>query len=48
VQQVVLNLVLDAVEAMGSVDAGARELVISIDAVPKVACASGCGTPARG
>jgi signal transduction histidine kinase len=34
VQQVVLNLVLNAVEAMGSVDAGARELVISIDAVP--------------
>jgi PAS domain S-box-containing protein len=31
VQQVVLNLVLNAVEAMGSVDAGARELVISTE-----------------
>jgi PAS domain S-box-containing protein len=30
-QQVVLNLVLNAVEAMGSVDAGARELVISTE-----------------
>jgi PAS domain S-box-containing protein len=29
VQQVVLNLVLNAVEAMGSVEAGARELLIS-------------------
>ena len=29
VQQVVLNLVLNAVEAMGSVEAGARELSIS-------------------
>jgi PAS domain S-box-containing protein len=29
VQQVLLNLVLNAVEAMGSVEAGARELVIS-------------------
>jgi signal transduction histidine kinase len=29
VQQVVLNLVLNAVEAMGSVEAGARELMIS-------------------
>jgi len=28
-QQVVLNLILNAVEAMGSVEAGARELVIS-------------------
>jgi C4-dicarboxylate-specific signal transduction histidine kinase len=31
VQQVILNLVLNAVEAMGSVDAGARELVISTE-----------------
>jgi signal transduction histidine kinase len=31
VQQVVLNLVLNAVEAMGSVEAGARNLVISTD-----------------
>jgi signal transduction histidine kinase len=31
VQQVVLNLVLNAVEAMGSVEAGARELVISTE-----------------
>jgi signal transduction histidine kinase len=31
VQQVVLNLVLNAVEAMGSVDAGARELLISTE-----------------
>ena len=30
-QQVVLNLVLNAVEAMGSVEAGARELVISTE-----------------
>jgi PAS domain S-box-containing protein len=30
-QQVILNLVLNAVEAMGSVDAGARELVISAE-----------------
>jgi PAS domain S-box-containing protein len=30
-QQVVLNLVLNAVEAMGSVDAGARELLISTE-----------------
>jgi PAS domain S-box-containing protein len=30
VQQVVLNLILNAVEAMASVDAGARELLISI------------------
>src|SRR5262249_56312169 len=29
VQQVVLNLILNAVEAMGSVEAGARELLIS-------------------
>jgi len=28
-QQVVLNLILNAVEAMGSVEAGARELLIS-------------------
>ena len=31
VQQVVLNLVLNAVEAMGAVEAGARELVISTE-----------------
>jgi len=31
VQQVVLNLVLNAVEAMGSVEAGARELSISTE-----------------
>jgi len=31
VQQVVLNLVLNAVEAMGPVEAGARELVISTE-----------------
>jgi signal transduction histidine kinase len=31
VQQVVLNLVLNAVEAMGSIDAGAREWVISAE-----------------
>jgi signal transduction histidine kinase len=31
VQQVVLNLVLNAVEAMGSVDVGARELVVSTE-----------------
>src|SRR5262245_10589158 len=31
VQQVILNLVLNAVEAMGSVDAGARELLISTE-----------------
>jgi signal transduction histidine kinase len=31
VQQVVLNLVVNAVEAMGSVEAGARELLISTD-----------------
>jgi C4-dicarboxylate-specific signal transduction histidine kinase len=31
VQQVVLNLVLNAVEAMGSVNAGARELLISTE-----------------
>jgi PAS domain S-box-containing protein len=31
VQQVILNLVLNAVEAMGSIDAGARELVISTE-----------------
>jgi PAS domain S-box-containing protein len=31
VQQVVLNLVLNAVEAMGSVEAGARELLISTE-----------------
>jgi PAS domain S-box-containing protein len=30
-QQVVLNLILNAVEAMGSVDAGARELLISTE-----------------
>ena len=30
-QQVVLNLVLNAVEAMGSVEAGARELLISTE-----------------
>jgi PAS domain S-box-containing protein len=30
-QQVVLNLILNAVEAVGSVDAGARELVISTE-----------------
>jgi C4-dicarboxylate-specific signal transduction histidine kinase len=30
-QQVVLNLLLNAVEAMGSVEAGARELLISTD-----------------
>src|SRR5205823_10346666 len=29
VQQVILNLILNAVEAMGSVEAGARELLIS-------------------
>ena len=28
-QQVILNLILNAVEAMGSVEAGARELLIS-------------------
>ena len=31
VQQVVLNLVLNAIDAMGSVDAGVRELVISTE-----------------
>src|SRR6266436_614472 len=31
VQQVVLNLVLNAVEAMGSIEAGARELFISTE-----------------
>jgi len=31
VQQVILNLILNAVEAMGSVEAGARELVISTE-----------------
>jgi hypothetical protein len=31
VQQVVLNLILNAVEAMGSVDAGARKLLISTE-----------------
>jgi PAS domain S-box-containing protein len=31
VQQVVLNLVLNAIEAMGSVEAGARELLISTE-----------------
>ena len=30
-QQVVLNLILNAVEAMGSVEAGARELLISTE-----------------
>src|SRR5205085_10582287 len=30
-QQVVLNLILNAVEAMGSVDAGSRELLISTE-----------------
>jgi signal transduction histidine kinase len=30
-QQVVLNLILNAVEAMGSVEVGARELVISTE-----------------
>jgi signal transduction histidine kinase len=29
VQQVILNLILNAVEAMGSIEAGARELLIS-------------------
>jgi C4-dicarboxylate-specific signal transduction histidine kinase len=31
VQQVVLNLILNAIEAMGSVEAGARELLISTE-----------------
>jgi PAS domain S-box-containing protein len=31
VQQVILNLILNAVEAMGSIDAGARELLISTE-----------------
>jgi signal transduction histidine kinase len=31
VQQVVLNLILNALEAMGSVEAGARELAISAE-----------------
>ena len=31
VQQVVLNLILNAIEAMGSVDEGARELLISTE-----------------
>ena len=30
-QQVVLNLILNAVEAMGSLEAGARELLISTE-----------------
>src|SRR5262249_56454229 len=30
-QQVVLNLILNAVEAMGSVEAGARELLVSTE-----------------
>ena len=30
-QQVVLNLILNAVEAMGSIEAGARELLISTE-----------------
>ena len=33
-QQVVLNLILNAVEAMGSVEAGARELLISTEQTP--------------
>jgi PAS domain S-box-containing protein len=48
VQQVVLNLILNAVEAMGSVEAGARELSISTeqdqaDGVLMAVCDSGPG-----
>ncbi len=46
-QQVVLNLILNAIEAMGSVEAGARELLITTEqdhtGVLVTACDSGPG-----
>jgi signal transduction histidine kinase len=33
-QQVILNLIVNAIQAMSGIGEGARELVISIDAVP--------------
>ena len=46
-QQVVLNLILNAVEAMGSVEAGARELLISTEQGRRVASSWQCGIPGR-
>jgi GAF domain-containing protein len=48
-QQVMLNLIVNAIQAMSGIGEGARELQIaSMPSRPQVACASGCGTPARG
>ena len=41
-QQVVLNLILNAVEAMGSADAGARDLLISSDEIHGAALVAVC------
>ena len=46
-QQVVLNLILNAVEAMGSVEAGPRELLISTEQDQHVASSWQCAIPGR-
>ena len=48
-QQVMLNLIVNAIQAMSGIGEGPREnRSASMPFRPKVACASGCGTPARG
>ena len=42
-----LNLIINAVEAMGGVSDGPRELLISTGKPSRAACSSGCGIRAR-
>jgi len=44
---VMLNLILNAVEAMSGSDEGSRELLISTEADERTACASACGIGAQ-
>ena len=46
-QQVILNLIINAVEAMSDVGEGARELLISTARPSRTACSSRCGIRAR-
>ncbi|XSC47278.1 PAS domain S-box protein [Bradyrhizobium sp. RDT10] len=46
-QQVILNLILNAVEAMGGIDEGTRELRINTERRPPAACSSRFAIPAR-
>ena len=47
-QQVMLNLIVNAIQSMSGVEDGNRELHISTVSMSRRACASRCGTPARG